>query len=436
MTDAHVTTDGPRGPVVVVGGGVIGLCLAHYLAEGGAQVDVVERHHVGAGASWGNAGWVCESHSAPIPAPGVVRDALASLGRPDSPLYLRPFADPSFPSWMWRFWRATSPQRFAAAYRAVAELNRDTFPLFDDLEAAGVDTTLRRVGMVHAFRSVEQAHRMRRSQLEVAGGRFDMGGPIVEGDAAVALDPALSDGVRAAYLVPGEGVVDPELLTAALSKKVRERGVRIHEQTAVTGFRSESERVVGVETSDGVLDCSAVAVTAGTWSGTLVRALGTRIPMQAGKGYSFGVDLTAPPTHALYLGDSKIAITPLHGTTRIAGTMELSGNNRRLDWRRIVALAQASTRYLGPWFTDADDLTTQIRDPWVGSRPLLPDGLPIIDRLPSRANAYLATGHGMLGVTLAPVTGRRLAELILTGRRADVLRPFAIDRGPLGTGAL
>ena len=210
---------------------------------------------------------------------------------------------------------------------------------------------------------------------------------------------------------------------------------RIHEQTAVTGFRSRSDRVVGVETSDGVLDCSAVAVTAGAWSGALVQALGTRIPMQAGKGYSFGVDLASPPTHALYLGDSKIAVTPLDGTTRIAGTMELSGNNRRLNWRRIVAVAQASTRYLGPWFTDAEDLTTQIRDPWVGSRPLLPDGLPIIDRLPSRANAYLATGHGMLGVTLAPATGRRLAELVLTGRRADVLRPFAVGRPSLGAGA-
>jgi D-amino-acid dehydrogenase len=163
-----------------------------------------------------------------------------------------------------------------------------------------------------------------------------------------------------------------------------------------------------------------------------VRALGTRIPIQAGKGYSFGVDLASPPTHALYLGDSKIAVTPLDGTTRIAGTMELSGNNRRLDWRRIVAVAQASTRYLGPWFTDADDLTTQIRDPWVGSRPLLPDGLPIIDRLPSRTNAYLATGHGMLGVTLAPATGRRLAELMLTGQRVDVLRPFVVDRPSLG----
>jgi glycine/D-amino acid oxidase-like deaminating enzyme len=436
MTGAHATAGGPGGPVVVVGGGVIGLCLAHHLAASGAQVDVIERHHVGAAASWGNAGWVCESHSAPIPAPGVMRDALASLGRPDSPLYLRPFADPSFAGWMWRFWRSTSPRRFAAGYRAVAELNRDTFALFDDLSAAGVDTTLRRVGMVHAFRSREQAQRMRRSQLEVAAGRFDMGDPIVEGDAAAALDPALSDGVRAAYLVPGEGVVDPERLTAALSKRARERGVRIHEHTTVTGFRSQSDRVVGVETSDGALDCSSVAVTAGSWSGRLVRALGTRIPIQAGKGYSFGVDLASPPTHALYLGDSKIAVSPLDGTTRIAGTMEFSGNNRKLDWRRIVAVAQASTRYLGPWFTDADDLTTQIRDPWVGSRPLLPDGLPIIDRLPSRANAYLATGHGMLGVTLGPVTGRRLAELIMTGQRTDVLRPFAIDRPTLGAGAL
>jgi glycine/D-amino acid oxidase-like deaminating enzyme len=435
MTGSATGSAAPAGPlagsgsVVVVGGGVIGLCLAYYLAEAGLEVDLVERRTVGSAASRGNAGWVCESHSAPIPAPGIMSYAVRSLGRPNSPLYLRPFPDPAFAAWLWRFWRSTDQRRFEAGYRAVAQLNQDTLSLYDRLAEADVATTLRRVGMVHAFTSRTAAVRLRASQARSAAGRYDLGEDIVEGAAAAALDPALSGAVQAAYLVPGEAVVDPELLTAALAKAVIERGVRIHEQTLVTGFRLESNRVVAVETSAGPIASTAVAVTAGMWSRKLLLSqLQIRLPLQAGKGYSFGVELDPAPQHALYLGDSKIAVTPIGRTTRIAGTMELSGNNTRMDWRRIVAIARSSTAYLGSWFDDEDDLATRIHDPWVGARPLLPDGLPVIDRIASYRNAYLATGHGMLGVTLGPVTGKSLAELIVTGRRPAVLDPFSFDR--------
>jgi len=412
----------------VIGGGVIGLCLAYYLAEGGANVDLVERHTVGSAASWGNAGWVCESHSAPIPAPGVVGYALRSIGKPDSPLYLRPFGDPRFPMWLWRFWRNTSQRQFDHGYRAVADLNRMTFGLFDRLAEVGVDTSVRSVGMVHAFLHPNQAVAARSSQAKMAGGRYEMGDDVIVGDAAAGLDPALSDAVRAAYLIPGERVVDPGRLTAGLAKAAIERGVRIHERTTVRGIRTMSGRVVAVDTDSGSLDCSAVTVATGSWSSELLQHIGLRIPLQSGKGYSFTVDLDEPPTHALYLGDSKIAVSPVGNTTRVAGTMEFSGNNRRMDWRRIVAIARASTAYLGPWFQDDDDLVTRIRDPWVGARPLLPDGLPVIDRLPHLANAFIATGHGMLGVTLGPATGSTLAEFIATGERPTVLKPFSYER--------
>lgn len=416
------------GSVVIIGGGVIGLCLAYYLAEAGVGVDLIERRTVGSAASRGNAGWVCESHSAPIPAPGIMSYALRSLGRPNSPLYLRPFPDPAFLTWLWRFWRSTDQRRFDAGYRAVANLNQDTFELYDALAAADIPTTLRRVGMVHAFKSRNAAVRLRDSQAVSSAGRYELGPNIVEGAAAAALDPALSDAVQAAYLVPGEAVVDPERLTAGLAKAVIERGVRIHEQTLVTGFRVESHRVTAVETSAGAIDCSSVAVTAGMWSRKLLRELQVRLPLQAGKGYSFGVELDPAPQHALYLGDSKIAVTPVGRTTRIAGTMELSGNNTRMDWRRIVAIARGSTAYLGQWFDDEDELSSRIHDPWVGARPLLPDGLPVIDRIADFDNAYVATGHGMLGVTLGPVTGKSLTELMVTGQRPAVLDAFSFDR--------
>ena len=409
-----------------MGGGVVGLCLAYYLVSAGVPVEVVERHALGSGASWGNAGWVCASHSAPIPAPGVMRYAVGSLGRPESPLYLRPFLDAGFASWLWRFWRSTTPAQFWRGYQAVAELNRPTFELFDELAASGVATTLRRIGMVHAFLSAGPARAFLDVQRAIAPGRYEIADEVVVGDAAARLDPALSPDVGAAYLVPGEGVVDPGQFVAGLAKAVVERGGRVHENTQVTGLRRRGDSICAVETPAGELRCQAVAVTAGSWSGQLLGLLGRRIPLQAGKGYSFSVDLDPAPRHALYLGDNKIAVSPMVSGTRIAGTMEFSGNNRRMDWRRIVAVARGSRSYLGRWFTDPDDLATQIRDPWVGARPLLPDGIPVIDRV--AGNVFVATGHAMLGVTLGPATGAALAGYVKTGQRPDDLAPFRIDR--------
>ncbi|WP_118082688.1 FAD-dependent oxidoreductase [Streptomyces sp. CC0208] len=418
------------GPVVVVGGGVVGLCTAYYLAAAGLPVEVVERRGLGSGVSRGNAGWVCLSHSTPVPSPGVLRYALRSLGRPDSPLYLRPLPDPAFLRWLWRFWRSSAPAAFRRGYAAIADLNHDTFDLFDELSEAGVATTLTRPGMVHAFLSEAEARHHLAIQREMAEGHYPMPADITTGDEARLLDSALSSKVRAAYLVEGEGVVDPEGFARGLGEALAAAGVKVHENAEVTGFRSGTGRVTALRTDRGEIPCSAVVVAAGMRSPALLRELGHRLPLQAGKGYSFAVDLDPAPRHTLYFGERRAVASPIGTTTRIGGTMELSGNNNRLDWRRIVAVALASRHYLGRWFDDPDDLVSLIRDPWVGGRPFLPDGLPVIDRVPGRENVFAATGHGMLGVTLGPATGHRLAEYIRTGRRPEVLAPFGFDRLP------
>ncbi|MGX1474147.1 UNVERIFIED_CONTAM: glycine/D-amino acid oxidase-like deaminating enzyme [Streptomyces canus] len=415
-------------PVVVVGGGVVGLCTAYYLAAAGLPVEVVERRGLGSGVSRGNAGWVCLSHSTPVPSPGVLRYALRSLGRPDSPLYLRPLPDPAFLRWLWRFWRSSAPAAFRRGYAAIADLNHDTFDLFDGLREAGVATTLTRPGMVHAFLSEAEARHHLAIQREMAEGHYPMPDDITTGDEARLLDGALSSKVRAAYLVEGEGVVDPEGFARGLGEALAAAGVKVHENAEVTGFRSGTGRVSALRTDRGEIPCSAVVVAAGMRSPALLRELGHRLPLQAGKGYSFAVDLDPAPRHTLYFGERRAVASPIGTTTRIGGTMELSGNNNRLDWRRIVAVALASRHYLGRWFDDPDDLVSLIRDPWVGGRPFLPDGLPVIDRLPGRENVFAATGHGMLGVTLGPATGHRLAEYIRTGHRPEVLAPFGFDR--------
>jgi D-amino-acid dehydrogenase len=411
-------------PVLVVGGGVVGLCIAHYLTSAGVAVEVAERASLGSGASWGNAGWVCLSHSAPVPAPGMTHYALRSLGRPESPLYLRPPLDPRFLVWLWRLWRNSNESTFRRGYAAVAALNRPTFDLFAGLAEAGVETTLQRPGLVHAFLSSAQARHHLDVQGEMADGHYDLPEQVTVGPDAHRLDPALSAEVQAAYLVRGEGVVDPVRLVTSLAQVVKNAGGHIRENVTVTGFRTVGGKVTAARTTEGDRPCRAVVIAAGMWSQSLIAHLGVRLSMQAGKGYSFSVDLDRAPSHALYLGDRRVVASPMNGATRIAGTMELSGNNRKLDWRRIVAIARASRHYLGRWFDDPDDLPQRIRDPWVGGRPFLADGLPVIDHLPSHDNVFVATGHGMLGVTLGPATGKALADYFVTGRRPEVLNTF------------
>jgi glycine/D-amino acid oxidase-like deaminating enzyme len=410
-------------PVVVVGGGVVGLCVAHYLAAAGVAVEVVERAAVGSGSSWGNAGWVCRSHSAPIAAPGATAFALRSLGRRDAPLYLRPSLDPALARWAVGFWRSCRRARFRRGYAALVELNRPTFELFAGLRDAGVETTLQTPGLVHAFLSADAARKHLELQRTMAGSAYEVPDEPATGDGVRSLDPALGPRVAAAYRVAGEGMVDPGRLVDSLAAPLR-----VHEGVAVTGVARAGGRVTAVHTTGGERRCSAVVVAAGTWSAALVRALGHGLPLQAAKGYSFSVRLDAAPRHPLYLGDRRVVASPLNGAVRIAGTMELSGNNRRLDWRRLVAVAAASRHYLGDWYEHPDDLIGLIRDPWVGGRPLLPDSLPVIDRVPGHSNAFVATGHGMLGVTLAPASGHALARYMLTGHRPAVLAPFRIDR--------
>jgi D-amino-acid dehydrogenase len=422
-------------PVVVVGAGAVGLCLALDLAAAGVPVVVVERAAAGSGASWGNAGWVCRSHSAPIPAPGVPPYVLRSLGRRDSPLYLRPSLDPALARWALRFWRSCGAAQFRRGYAAVAALNRRTFELFDELRDAGVQTTLATPGLVHAFLSPDAARRQLEVQRAMAGSGYDVPGDVELGDAARSLDPALGSGVAAGYRIAGEGLVDPGRFVRSLAGALAAAGGRVEEGLAVTGFARAGEAVTAVRTEHGELRCRALVVAGGTWSEPLLRKLGHPLPLQAGKGYSFSVRLDAAPRHPLYMGDKRVVASPLNGAVRIAGTMELSGNNRRLDWRRIVAVADASRHYLGRWYEHPDDLMGLIRDPWVGGRPLLPDGLPVIDRLPGLANAFVSTGHGMLGITLAPASGRALSRYVLDGRRPAVLEPFRFDRFGRGDGA-
>jgi glycine/D-amino acid oxidase-like deaminating enzyme len=413
---------------VVIGGGIIGLACAYELAASGRSVHVVDRSPIGRGASSGNAGWVTLSQSVPVPSPGAVRDALRSAGRPESPLYVRPVWSGSLVRWLWRFRRYSTSAAFLRGAAALGALAERSFEVFDEWDKNGVATSLSSPGLLHAFLDEQEALRSLRILCQVAEGRYAVPDAPLGPSEARRLEPALGEGVRAAYLIEHEGLVDPHALVESLHQQVLALGGTVQERTEVARLRVEGGRVRSVVAGPDDVPCTDVVIAGGAWSGRLLAALGSPVPLEAGKGYSFSVQLPLPPRHPILLADRHVAVSPLPGATRIAGTMEFSGNNLRLDWRRVEAIARASRHYLGDWFGSPDQLVGLIRDPWVGGRPMLPDGLPLIGRVPGVDNVYVATGHGMLGVTLAPGTAAALVEQMTTGAQPPVLAPFGHRR--------
>jgi D-amino-acid dehydrogenase len=408
--------------VAVVGAGVVGLACAWELRRRGASVVVLERARVGGGVSRGNTGWVSPSLTYPLPAPGMVREGLRQLLTGGDAFVLRPSLDPAFVRWLWSFRRNCSSARFDTGIRALLALNRRTLELFDAYRDAGVAFEMHTAGLVVAARTPggldlyrRTFHRLR--ELGYEGGSIDE----LDGGALAALEPALDEArVVAGLHARVDRFVRPEQLTAGLATRLRADGVEIREGCELrTLARSAGGWVL--ETTSGPVAAQRLVVAAGLPTAPLLRRLGVRIPLMGARGYSVTLaGRGTPPRHALYLAEAKLGLSPFDGCVRVAGVFELGASNDDISPAVGERLLAAARPYLGGWRPDADGPV----EAWAGLRPATPDGLPLIGALPGLDGIYLATGHGMLGVTLAPATANLLAPLVLDGHAAPELTPF------------
>lgn len=415
------------GEIVVVGAGAVGLAAALRLRQTGAAVRVLDAGTVGGACSGANAGWVCPSLSLPVPAPGATAFALRALGRSDAPVALAPAHLPALAPWLARFAASSRPERFRAGAAALAALNARTLALYDELVADGVDCELSDAGIVCAFLDPALAARAHASVATlVAAHGLTPPGPLLDGGELRALEPGLSAGVRAGFVCRGDRHLRPEALTAGLAQQLRARGVAIEEGVHVTGFRTDERAVAAVLTSRGTRPAAKLLLAAGAGTRALAERLGARLPLEVATGYCATVSAPRPLAHAISCGDRKVACTPQGGHVRVAGILELSGERLRVDDRRVRGMVRAATEYLGGGFAAA-----AARGPEslaVGQRTMTPDGLPILDRLDPWSNAFVATGHAMLGITLAPAGGEAIAAFMTGGERPAVLEPFRARR--------
>lgn len=407
---------------VVIGAGVVGLACAYSLRQRGRNVVVVDRGQPGAACSAGNAGWIVPSISAPLPGPGVAATTIKWMLRSDSPLYIAPSAVPQLARFLWRFWRYCNQQDWLNGFQAVARLNHRTFSLFDRLEAEGLSFERYRAGLLFVFLDPDY---MRSSlaefdHLRAAGYTRP---EELDGAALRELEPAISPSVTSGYLVSAENHVRPESLCQAYIARLTALGVTLMTDLQVTGAEIRNGRVSVLQTSRGPVEGTEFLIAAGAWSGEVAEYLGAKLPVQAGKGYSITIDRASSPLERpLYLGEARVGCSPFNGAIRFAGTMELSGVNTVLDRRRIRGIRRGIGRYLDLPVGDSEGTE------WVGMRPITPDGLPLLGRVPRFENAYVATGHAMLGVTLAPATAEVMADLMTGATPSPELAAFEPGR--------
>jgi D-amino-acid dehydrogenase len=415
---------GPK-HILVIGAGVIGLSTAYYCARRGFRVTVIDRNpEQRDGCSFGNAGMVTPSHFVPLAAPGMVALGLKWMWNPESPFYIKPRLNPELMLWGWKFMRAANARHVERSAPLLRDLSFASRTCFEELAALPAnDFGLVKKGLVMLCKTQESlAHE---SAFAKQANELGVPAEVLDAKGLAKLDPDVTMDAAGGVYFPKDCHLSPNRFMAGLKQQCDATGVQFLWCTDVRNFTHDVPRITAVKTTAGEFNADEIVLAGGSWTPVIARELGLRIPMQAGKGYS----LTLPrprelPQICAILTEARVAVTPMGEALRFGGTMEIAGLNEEINPVRVQGIIKAASRYY-PKFTPDQFADVQ---PWRGLRPCSPDGLPYIGRTGKFSNLSIATGHAMMGLTLGPITGRLLAEILSGEKPSIAIEALSPDR--------
>lgn len=392
--------------VLIIGGGIIGLACAYYLAEEGYKVRLLEKDRIGAGASHGNCGLLFYSELIPLCQPGVISRELSRVLRKDSPLHVPLDTHVSKYLWLLRFAAKCNRFHFKNAVRARAGILGLSKVLYSELmEKEGLECDWHQNGVLvlHRDPADKEAYGEANSVLRPYGAEASP----VSRPHLLEMLPVAHGSVCGAWYHRQDGHVRPETLLERLGEVVLRKGVMVEEQCHVHGFSSANGNIEKALTSWGDFSAGMFVLAAGAWSPLLARQLSLRLPVYPGKGYSLTMKrLEDFPCIPCYFSEARVVATPWRDGFRLGGTLEFSGYNQRLERARIKGLAQAAESYLNC------SPKSRATEEWTGMRPMSVDDVPVIGRSSRWRNLIIATGHGILGLSMAPGTGKIVSRII------------------------
>lgn len=396
-----------RDRVIVVGAGVIGLASAYYLERAGYGVTVIEKDVAGGACSAANCGYICPCHVLPLTEPGAVMMGLKSMFRPNSPFRIKPRLDPALWGWLLRFAARCRHDTMVEAGHALQALLNASMAGYRALMAdEHLDCEWREDGLLYLLRSEAGLEAFGRT-ADLLDAEFGVRARRLDGPGLNEMDPGYRADLRGAFLYEGDASLRPERFTASLRTLLEERGVEILEHCPMRAVRKERGRLAALVTGRGELRGRHYVLATGAWSRQWQKDFEVRLPIQPGKGYSVTLDgHGGGPRYPALLPEHKVGISPLDDGLRVGSMMEFSGYDASIPARRLRLLYDSAAPYL------AEPLPSTTRDTWYGWRPMTYDSLPVIGPAPRLDNVTLAVGHNMLGMTLAPATGRLVSEFV------------------------
>lgn len=402
--------------VVVVGAGIVGLSCAWFLQESGVRVTVVDRIQEIAGASAGNAGFVSPAHCVPLPEPKLLRYGLRAILDPGSPVSVPLRGDLRRAKFLFGMVGHCTNVAWRRAMSAYRPLNALAICAYNTLRDGGVIANFTTSDMISGFRDSRDASGLLEEFSGVVGAGQSIDIELLTGDEVRRLEPHMSSAIGFGVLLRDQRFVAPRTYGEALAQSVRSRGGEIIGHSPVSEVVRKGGRIVA-RSSERDFDGDAIVLASGAWVSALASPHGVKVPVYAGRGYSFTLPIDSPLEHPVNFPGTRIAVTPDGNRIRVVGVMEFAAPDAPLRRTRIDSII----RELKPLITGVEwDARC---DDWVGPRPLTSDGMPIIGET-ATPGVFVAGGHGMWGMTLGPATGQLLAQEITTGRTPVEIVPF------------
>ncbi len=408
--------------VIVIGGGIIGLCSAYYLAKEGISVTVLDKSDMSeSGCSYGNAGMIVPSHVMPLAHPGVIQKGMKWMFDSKSPFYIKPRLDSNLISWLYQFYKNCNQKHVNASIQPILDISLLSKELYQDLSKNGNSFFYDEKGLLMLF----QTDKVGEEEITIGKIAQDHGLEVdfLNKEDLKKLETNINIDAIGAVHYKSDAHLSPNLFMQFLKSELQKLGVEILKNTTVTDFSISNNKIQEVKTNNGIFKAEEVVLSSGAWSGELARKLGINVTMLPGKGYSFTVkNQKEKPQIPSILCEGKVAVTPFQNSIRFGGTMEITSiKDFKINEKRLEGIVERINQF----YPEINVVKPEIEDVWFGFRPCSPSGLPIIKKSKNIKNLTLATGHAMMGVSLAPATGKLVSELILGKNTSINIKAFS-----------
>ncbi|MEL1239573.1 NAD(P)/FAD-dependent oxidoreductase [Flavobacterium flavipallidum] len=394
--------------VSIIGGGIIGLCSAYYLAKEGHEVVVFDKSDMTDGCSYGNAGMIVPSHIIPLAQPGMMAQGIKWMFDSQSPFYVQPRLNVDLLKWGWQFYKSATPQHVEKSMPALCDLSLLSKELYQDLAKESASFFYEEKGLLMLYKTDKTAEEIYHEGKLAEGLGLEV--DFLSKEEVAKLETGTKTNVIGGVHYKSDAHLYPQKFMQFIKDELKRFDVKIYSNTCVKDFIFRGNTIGGVNTDKGIFTTDEVVLATGSWSPELAKKLNLSISILPGKGYSFTLkDQIHKPRIPAILCEGKVAVTPMNTDIRFGGTMEItSTKDTKINQNRLKGIVNS----INEFYPDLDVEMPKESDTWFGFRPCTPSGMPIIKRDTQTKNLIIATGHAMMGLSLAPATAKIVAELI------------------------